>query len=119
MTEQMRERVAVYMRVSSDEQRDRETIEIQRDFLAEYCRLYGLEVVDTLTEEPALQGYLFDGLPSPLTLVTGVFCVISLSLPVAAGAVDGVRGMAAGWLGAVAVTAVLAWRRTAATGDRG
>ena len=38
------ERVALYMRVSSEEQRDRETIEIQREFLQEYCRLYGLEV---------------------------------------------------------------------------
>ena len=35
------ERVALYMRVSSEEQRDRETIEIQREFLKEYCRLYG------------------------------------------------------------------------------
>ena len=34
-------RVALYLRVSSEEQRDRETIEIQREFLQEYCRLYG------------------------------------------------------------------------------
>jgi site-specific DNA recombinase len=38
------ERVALYFRVSSEEQRDRETIEIQREFLEQYCRLYGLEV---------------------------------------------------------------------------
>jgi site-specific DNA recombinase len=37
------ERVALYLRVSSEEQRDRETIEIQREFLEQYCRLYGLE----------------------------------------------------------------------------
>jgi len=40
------ERVGLYMRVSSEEQRERETIEIQRKFLEEYCRLYGLEVAD-------------------------------------------------------------------------
>ncbi len=38
------ERVGLLLRVSSEEQRDRETIEIQRDFLTEYCRLYGLDV---------------------------------------------------------------------------
>ena len=38
------ERVGLLLRVSSEEQRDRETIEIQREFLSEYCRLYGLEV---------------------------------------------------------------------------
>jgi hypothetical protein len=38
------ERVALCLRVSSEEQRERETIEIQREFLKEYCRLYGLEV---------------------------------------------------------------------------
>ena len=38
------ERITLCLRVSSEEQCDRETIEIQRDFLTEYCRLYGLEV---------------------------------------------------------------------------
>jgi len=38
------ERVALYLRVSSEEQRERESIEIQRNFLEEYHRLYGLEV---------------------------------------------------------------------------
>ena len=37
-------RVALYLRVSSEEQRDRETIEIQREFLEQYCCLYGLEI---------------------------------------------------------------------------
>ena len=41
------ESIALLLRVSSEEQRDRETIEIQRDFLQEYCRLYGLEVAQT------------------------------------------------------------------------
>jgi site-specific DNA recombinase len=45
------ERVALYMRVSSEEQRDRETIEIQREFLEQYCRLYGLEIVDVYADD--------------------------------------------------------------------
>jgi O-antigen/teichoic acid export membrane protein len=48
-----------------------------------------------------------------LTLVTGVFCVVSLTVPVVAGVAGGVRAMAAGWFGAVAATALLAWRQTA------
>jgi site-specific DNA recombinase len=45
------ERVALYLRVSSEEQRDRETIEIQREFLQEYCRLYGLEVAQSYADD--------------------------------------------------------------------
>src|SRR5215203_1451128 len=45
------ERVALYLRVSSEEQRDRETIEIQREFLQEYCRLYGLEVAEIYKDD--------------------------------------------------------------------
>jgi site-specific DNA recombinase len=48
---QASERVALYMRVSSEEQRDRETIEIQREFLEQYCRLYGLEIIDVYTDD--------------------------------------------------------------------
>src|SRR5215207_4454946 len=44
------ERVALYLRVSSEEQRDRATIEIQSDFLKEYCRLYGLEVAEVYAD---------------------------------------------------------------------
>jgi DNA invertase Pin-like site-specific DNA recombinase len=40
------ERVALYLRVSSEEQRDRETIQLQRDFLEQYRSLYELEVTD-------------------------------------------------------------------------
>ncbi len=47
----LRERIALYRRVSSEEQRDRETIEIQRQFLDEYCRLYGLEVVEVYADD--------------------------------------------------------------------
>jgi site-specific DNA recombinase len=45
------ERVALLLRVSSEEQRDRETIEIQREFLQEYCRLYGLEVAQIYADD--------------------------------------------------------------------
>ena len=36
---------------SSEEQRERETIEIQREFLQEYCRLYALEVVQIYADD--------------------------------------------------------------------
>jgi site-specific DNA recombinase len=45
------ERVALYLRVSSEEQRDRETIEIQREFLEQYRRLYELEVTDVYEDD--------------------------------------------------------------------
>src|SRR5215207_3466666 len=45
------ERVGLYMRVSSEEQRDRETIEIQREFLEQYCQLYGLEAAETYADD--------------------------------------------------------------------
>jgi site-specific DNA recombinase len=44
-------RVALYLRVSSDEQKERQTIETQRAFLKEYCRLYGLEVAETYADD--------------------------------------------------------------------
>src|SRR5918992_2884828 len=43
--------VALCLRVSSEEQRDRETIEIQRDFLAQYCGLYSLDVADVYADD--------------------------------------------------------------------
>jgi site-specific DNA recombinase len=46
-----RERVAVYMRVSSDEQRERETIEIQDGFLGQYADLYKLNIVAEYRDE--------------------------------------------------------------------
>jgi site-specific DNA recombinase len=45
------EPVALLLRVSSEEQRDRETIEIQREFLKEYCRLYGLEITEIYADD--------------------------------------------------------------------
>src|SRR5215218_11098927 len=44
-------RVALYLRVSSDEQRERQTIETQRVFLEQYCRLYELDVVETYADD--------------------------------------------------------------------
>jgi len=45
------ERIASYLRVSSEEQRERETIEIQDKFLDEYCRLYGLEMAEVYADD--------------------------------------------------------------------
>jgi site-specific DNA recombinase len=45
------ERVALYLRVSSEEQRDRETIEIQREFLEQYRSLYDLEVAEMYADD--------------------------------------------------------------------
>ena len=45
------ERVALCLRVSSEEQRERETIEIQDEFLSQYCCLYGLEVAGVYKDD--------------------------------------------------------------------
>src|SRR5215203_5983794 len=45
------ERVALYLRVSSEEQRDRETIELQDDFLDQYRSLYELEVAEIYKDD--------------------------------------------------------------------
>jgi site-specific DNA recombinase len=45
------ERVALYLRVSSEEQRERETIEIQDEFLEQYRGLYDLEVADIYEDD--------------------------------------------------------------------
>ena len=45
------ERVALYMRVSSEEQKTKESIRTQDTFLEEYCRLYGHEVVSIYKDE--------------------------------------------------------------------
>ena len=52
-------RVALYCRVSSDEQRENETIEVQRDFLHRYCDLHGLTVAGE---------YLDDGITGTIPL---------------------------------------------------
>ena len=66
------ERVALYLRVSSEDQRERATIELQREFLEQYRELYGLEVAGVyqddgvsgtvaLHERPGGQRLLADG----------------------------------------------------------
>jgi DNA invertase Pin-like site-specific DNA recombinase len=45
------ERVALYLRVSSEEQRDAGTIETQREFLDGYVRLHGLEVAGVYEDD--------------------------------------------------------------------
>jgi site-specific DNA recombinase len=45
------ERVALYLRVSSEEQKTKESIETQDDFLEDYCKLYGHEVVSVYKDE--------------------------------------------------------------------
>jgi site-specific DNA recombinase len=45
------ERVALYMRVSSEEQREKATIETQDGFLKEYCKLYGHEIAAVYKDE--------------------------------------------------------------------
>ena len=45
------ETVAVYMRVSSEEQREKATIETQDGFLEEYCKLYGHEIASVYKDE--------------------------------------------------------------------
>jgi site-specific DNA recombinase len=48
------ERVALYLRVSSEEQRKRQTIQTQREFLSEYARVMELKVVDTYSDDGVL-----------------------------------------------------------------
>src|SRR5919112_2126 len=44
-------KAALYLRVSSDEQRERESIKTQSEFFEQYCELYGLEVTDTYADD--------------------------------------------------------------------
>jgi site-specific DNA recombinase len=52
-------RVALYLRVSSDEQRERESIKTQREFFDQYTKLYELEVAEV---------YEDDGVPGTIPL---------------------------------------------------
>ena len=45
------ERIALYMRVSSEEQAERMTIKTQDEFLDQYCALYGHEVAGVYKDE--------------------------------------------------------------------
>jgi site-specific DNA recombinase len=51
MPSEATEKVALYMRVSSEEQRHRETIELQREFLKDYCQLYGFEIAEIYADD--------------------------------------------------------------------
>src|SRR5918997_687925 len=44
-------KVALYLRVSSDEQRERESIRTQQEFFEQYCKLYELEVAETYADD--------------------------------------------------------------------
>ncbi|CAN5133202.1 recombinase family protein [soil metagenome] len=44
-------RAALYLRVSSDEQRERQSIKTQREFFEQYCKLYNLEVVEVYEDD--------------------------------------------------------------------
>jgi site-specific DNA recombinase len=45
------ERVALYLRVSSEEQKTKETIGTQHEFLEEYCKLYRHEIAKVYKDE--------------------------------------------------------------------
>jgi len=45
------ERIGLYLRVSSEEQKTKETIETQDDFLEEYCKLYRREIAGVYKDE--------------------------------------------------------------------
>jgi site-specific DNA recombinase len=60
-----RDKVAVYARVSSDEQRETMSIETQEDFLAEYCKLYGYDLIHPIGEG---NPYRDNGVPGTVPL---------------------------------------------------
>jgi site-specific DNA recombinase len=45
------QRIGLLLRVSSEEQRERETITLQDEFLREYCRLYELEITGIYADD--------------------------------------------------------------------
>jgi site-specific DNA recombinase len=51
MSKESGERLAFYMRVSSEEQAERMTIGTQEEFLDQYCALYGHEVAGVYKDE--------------------------------------------------------------------
>ena len=51
MSRESGERIALYMRVSSEEQAERMTIGTQEEFLGRYCELYNHEVVEIYKDE--------------------------------------------------------------------
>jgi site-specific DNA recombinase len=55
--------VAVYMRVSTEEQRERQTIALQRDFAERYCSLHGLTVARMYADDGLTGTVPFDRRP--------------------------------------------------------
>lgn len=44
-------RVALYFRVSTDEQKERASIETQREFAAQYCKVHEITVIDSYSDD--------------------------------------------------------------------
>jgi hypothetical protein len=61
------ERVALYLRVSSEGQRDKETIKTQRAELENYYRLHGLEVVGEYADDGVSDTISLHERPADLT----------------------------------------------------
>src|SRR3712207_2176306 len=77
MSKESGERLAFYMRVSSEEQAERMTIGTQEEFLDQYCALYGHEVADVYKDEAISGTVPMDERPEGRRLLddakTGVF----------------------------------------------
>jgi len=44
-------RVALYFRVSTDEQKERASIETQREFAAQYCKVHEITVISSYSDD--------------------------------------------------------------------
>jgi predicted site-specific integrase-resolvase len=62
------ERIALYLRVSSEEQRDAGTIQTQRDYLGRYAAEHGFEVVEVYTDDGVSGTFLLHERPEGLRL---------------------------------------------------
>jgi predicted site-specific integrase-resolvase len=63
------ERVALYLRVSSEEQRDAGTIQTQRDYLERYVAERGFEVVEVYADDGVSGTFLIRERPEGLRLL--------------------------------------------------
>ena len=62
--------VALYCRVSTDEQATQGTIDTQKDFLREYARLYNLEAYETYSDDGVSGTVPLDKRPGGMRLLT-------------------------------------------------
>ncbi|MCL6478800.1 MAG: recombinase family protein [Peptococcaceae bacterium] len=62
-------KVAVYCRVSTDDQADARTIENQVDFARGYCRLHGLDIYDFYLDEGVSGAIPVENRPEGLRLL--------------------------------------------------